>query len=496
MKLLTKESEHDLIAYLFITFLIYFSAHGSGVLNNYFNPDDWGNSGGLVWIGTEGRWLADIIFKNWFVYSLPNAFQFTISYLLNASIPVVLFYRYSGYKPSYIHYFTYAGLTLHPYYADVLNFDIIIFSFSFGLLLITLAGNVSLEKRRPLAEFVLSSLLVLLAASIYQLLALYYFVPVALYLALAKNSRLSDFYRALPAFFAGVVLYFITSKIYTTSVIEQTSDRLMFSFVGIKEAMLLLSDLPEMILNHTLVVQKIIPLWYNVMLMVVIALLLFLYVFLTILLIKQKKLVNLLHIVFSILLLNLPVYVFAILLEALSVHAPFRVMYLVHYSLFVSVAIAFNSLFQCLSIKSIFVEKWKAPSWAILSMVIISGVLVANIAWFEQRKVYEHDIAKASSIFQALVTLSLQDRFDISEGAIYISGYKNYISQVNIRLGSIGKSALADEYALKYLFKSQFDLDINYENEPDISCEAFPARGSVVILKNSVYICLTKLDGK
>lgn len=484
--------KYGIVGYLLFCFFVFSAAHGAGIILDWFNPDDWANSGGKVWIGSEGRWVPDVIFRHVYQYSLPNSLQFFLALASYSLVPLVVLRRKFGDELTPFHYFLFCGIVLHPYQVDVLNFDIALAIYPVAFLLVTAVGSFMVKPSISWDEYILCACIVFIVASVYQLIVLWFFTPFIFYLMDGLKSEthkilIAMAMRLIVVFVVGVLGYFLTSYLYTEYVVGQVSSRLNYQVGGASDVVSSLISLPIQVLDHSLAIHPAIPKMYGGFLGLLVGVFGLISIRVTHKYLQVGNLRRLIEFWLLLCLLNIPVYAFGVFLDFVGVGYPPRIMYLNNFGLFLSL---FVVLEYCKD-ASIFDGEKLRRNIILISciLLVVAGVLTANRMWFEQRKVYEHDVALTAAIYSSVVNFGISNDIDIFEQEVTLVGRLTK-SPVSNRFFSVGKT-IYNTVQLKYIFKAMYDFPIAQKQEVHgLTCNAYPRVGSITVMEGRVFVCL------
>lgn len=164
---------------LFVALGLYLIVTAYGVLNDGFHSDDWRHLTGAspLWVGAEGRWLLDVIYR----YLLGQHFllpvQLTLAFPCLYWVAATLAARAAGPDEAGLATVLIFAIGVnHPFMSDVLTFESNVFAYPLALAL-SVGAFVLIERAagQPMARQVVASalaaLLLSLSLSIYQTFA-------------------------------------------------------------------------------------------------------------------------------------------------------------------------------------------------------------------------------------------------------------------------------------------------------------------------------------
>jgi len=479
--------------YLIFSFLVFYLAHGKGVIVNWFNPDDWANRAGHVWIGSEGRWLSDIIYKHLYKFRPNNLYQFFVAGSLYAITPILVLHTLkTKFNKPPLYYFLFSALVLHPYQVDILNFDITIALYPIALVFSLMAGILSVRNKQTLSSTVSAILLVFLSIGIYQTIIFFILVPFSLNVFNKETNIREIFHQFLKVIFitiSGVFLYFITSKYYTSSIIKVTSQRLKFDVFNIQHTFDSIIDLPSQFITHTLALHPIVHDAYSYYMAGIFFIVLLLLIFITIKSITNNQFKAFSTLIIPLIIINLPIYLFQVILATLEINAPGRIMYLNNLNLSLSIILIIKYYFDQ---KYLTINKKYIFSFSTMALLFcLIGIYTANLIWNNQKKSYDFDISLTNNIYQQ-IKLHVTNKITIEQTKVTFYGALAPKTAVAERFLSVGKTSYSNG-AFKYIFESLYNLTPQYNNnttKQSVLCTHSTPKLTVIKKADSLLVCL------
>jgi hypothetical protein len=495
--------------YAFIATLAAFAAHGLAITVPILNVDDWVHiqSRTPQWGWSQlGRWVQDIVYQYILGSSFSHSAQAIGALLLYLTVPYLLLIRSERTLLSLTALF--AAGACYPYWVDALNFSSHVLTFPLALALSAVAFSLACEPQQPAAaklialRSLLGGLLFFLALSTYQPLGAFgVIVPLLFALRTSAVGR-SQLTRLLVS--AGLVviigsaLYVIAYKGYFAAGYEGVGEDSRAGFANLHILGLKLADLPGRF-ALTLTggeLGKAHPLFPGLQLSVFFAITLMYLLLLSILLVQKRLLDATRVLLFAPLALTIPVFGPWLIIKVFPWYPP-RALAGFNYALG---AVFLVLLSELRAIRQWGPEKTGHPRRVFLILLWASAIgatLTSSKLWTDQWRVYQRDIALATTIFSAYSQLAVQEAGRRPK-LILVGGnqYRDMFPDP-VQTASVARSAFSAPWSRIAIFHELFPGAVAAElRDPESTgrdCDAFPGESSVYLEDNEVVVCLERV---